>query len=385
MTYCRRCILPDTRPGIRLGADGVCSACAAYDERRLVDWNQRREAFAALAASVKRRGRGWDCVIPVSGGKDSTWQVVTCLEHGLHPLAVTWKPPARTALGAQNLANLIRLGVDHIDFQINPQTERKFLHQALVRYGATGIPMHLALFNIPLTVAVRFGIPLVVWGENSADEYAGVGDELRGHRLDSRWLARYGVSHGTTARDWVSETLTEEEMTPYFGPTDEELARAGVRAVFLGYYIPWDPQATFDAARRHGFQASAEGPKTGYYAYADIDDEFISIHHYLKWYKFGITRLFDNLSLEIRHGRMSREEAVALVRQRGDDTPWDDLEAFCAFVGISQAQFFDAAERFRNPAVWAQRDGRWVIPNFLIPDWPWEEAPQSRTAQEQLR
>ncbi len=372
MSYCQRCILPDTRPGIRIGKDGVCSACLAHAERdRGIDWTERKREFKELVATAKHLGRGYDCVIPVSGGKDSTWQVVTCLEHGLHPLAVTWKAPARTEIGRYNLANLISLGVDHIDFQINPTVEKKFLYQALARYGSTAIPMHMAMFNVPLTIAVRFDIPVVIWGENSADEYAGIGDENRGYRLDSRWLKRFGVTHGTTAEDWVSDNLTEKDLTPYFGPTEDELQRKGVQAVFLGYYFKWDPATSLEVAGRHGFKVRKEGPKTGYYDYADIDDDFISIHHYLKWYKFGFTRSFDNLSLEIRNGRIAREEAIRILEQRGDETPYDDIAKFCNFVGITQEHFFEVIERFRNPDVWVNRNGKWIIEDFLCPDWKW--------------
>jgi hypothetical protein len=248
--------------------------------------------------------------------------------------------------------------------------EKKFMYQTLVRCGSTAIPMHLALFNIPLKIAVRFHIPLVVWGENSAFEYGGE-DDRYGFRLDGKWLKKYGVSQGTTAQDWISEELTAKMLTPYFGSTDAELETAGVHAVFLGYYFPWDPETSLQVARAHGFQASADGPKTGYYDYADIDDDFISIHHYLKWYKFGFTRLFDNLSLEIRNGRMTRAQAIEIIRERGDDTPYEDIEKFCAFVDISKAHFFDVIERFRNPAIWRRRNGVWMIEDFLILDWQW--------------
>ena len=359
----------------------MCSACTAHFEKRTqINWADRRAEFEQLASAVKAMTRRYDCIIPVSGGKDSTWQVITCLQHGLHPLAVTWKTPARTQIGARNLANLVALGVDHLDFQINPHVEKKFLSQALVRYGSTAIPMHLALFNIPLTIAVKFEIPLVIWGENSADEYAGSGSDGRGHRLDSRWLKTYGVTHGTTARDWIGEGLTAQELTPYVGPTDEELVQRDIRAVFLGYYFPWDPARSLAVARAHGFQARAEGPKTGYYDYADIDDDFISLHHYLKWHKFGFTRLFDHLSLEIRNDRMTREEAIRLVRERGDETPHEDIETFCRFVGMSSAQFFEIIERFRNRSIWSCEGGRWMIKDFLVPNWDWVTPVSSHAA-----
>lgn len=371
MRYCIRCILPDTRPNLRIEADGVCNACHAHAEKQAIDWAARERAFAAAAARAKAASGGYDCLIPVSGGKDSTWQVLKCLEYGLNPLAVTWKTPARTELGGRNLANLIGLGVDHIDYQINPKVERKFMRLALERFGSTAIPMHLALFNIPLSIAARFRIPLVVWGENSAFEYGGVGEEKTGFTLTAEWLRLHGVTHGTTARDWVSAELSAKELTPYYGPSEAELAASGTLAVFLGYYFPWDPQLTLEAAQSHGFTPREAGPKTGYYNYADIDDEFISIHHWLKWYKFGFTRLFDNLSLEIRNNRISREQAVEIVKSAGDQTPHEDIERFCAFVRLSPEQFFAIAERFRNPAVWTRRAGTWVIEDYLIPDWSW--------------
>ncbi len=372
MRYCRNCILPDTRPGIRINGDRICTGCEGHAEKaHAINWEERQRDFEIVVANAKRRSHGYDCVIPVSGGKDSTWQVVKCLEYGLNPLAVTWKTPARTELGARNLANLVNLGVDHIDYQINPKVERKFMYQALLRYGATAIPMHLALFNIPLTIAVRFDIPLVVWGENSAMEYGGASEDRLGFRLDGQWLRKYGVTHGTTARDWVCDELTVQELTPYFGPGDEDLESKGILAVFLGYYFPWDPETSLRVAREHGFQARSEGPRTGYYNYADIDDDFISIHHWLKWYKFGITRTCDNLSLEIRNGRLTRDEAVRVLRDRGDETPYEDIAKFCDFVGITTSHFFDVIERFRNPDIWVRRDENWVIEGFLIPDWKW--------------
>lgn len=371
MKYCKKCILPDTRPNLVIGDDGICNACKSNRTKIDIDWEERENAFRSVVENTKTRHQGYDCLIPVSGGKDSTWQVVKCLEYGLNPLTVTWKPPARTGIGAKNLENLISLGVDHIDYQINPKVEKKFLYQALVRFGATAVPMHMAMFSIPLKIAVQFNIPLVVWGENSAFEYGTKGDEHTGFKLDDKWLKKFGVTHGTTAIDWVSEELTEKEMTPYFGPTYRELEDKGVLAVFLGYYFQWDPETSLRVACEHGFQDRTEGPKTGYYNYADIDDDFISIHHYLKWYKFGFTRLWDNLSLEIRNGRMAREQAIQIIRERGDDIPHEDIAKFCEFVEITKENFFEIIEKFRNLKIWVKKDGKWMIERFLIADWRW--------------
>lgn len=371
MRYCSRCILPDTRPGLAIGPDGMCNACRSHGEKRDIDWAARERAFCEVAERAKGRSAGYDCLIPVSGGKDSTWQVLTCLRYGLKPLAVTWKTPARTEIGARNLANLVSLGVDHIDYQISPKVESRFMLSAFERFGSTAIPMHMALFSIPLNLAARMRIPLVVWGENSAFEYGGREEERTGFAMTDEWLRRHGVTHGTTAADWVGDGLSAKDLAAYFGPTSDELAEAGVLAVFLGYYFEWDPERTLAAAKAHGFMPRAEGPKVGWYDYADIDCDFISIHHWLKWYKFGITRTFDNLSLEIRNGRMTRAEALDSLRARGDETPREDIARFCAFVGISEASFFEIAERFRSSEVWSREAGVWKIKDFIIPDWSW--------------
>jgi len=239
--------------------------------------------------------------------------------------------------------------------------------------GSTAIPMHLAIFSIPLKVAVAFDIPLVVWGENSAMEYGGRDEDARSENLNSEWVARYGVTQGTSAADWAGKDLLPQELAAYWPPSDAELERSGTRAVFLGHYFPWDPEYTKDVAATHGFRADETGPRTGSFDYADIDDNFISLHHWVKWYKFGFTRTYDNLSLEIRNGRITREQAVEHIRQRGDETPWNDLKLFSEFTGRSQEQLIATAQTFRNTDVWRQRpDGVWEIPGFLIPGWDWQ-------------
>ena len=246
------------------------------------------------------------------------------------------------------------------------------MYHALVEKGSTAIPMHMALFSIPLKIAVTFGIPLVVWGENSAFEYGSADEEHEGFRLDEAWLKTYGVTNGTTADDWVDHELSRKQLTPYFAPSESDLERVGVLAVFLGYYFQWSPQRSLEVATRHGFESDQDGPRTGLWNYADIDDDFISIHHYLKWYKFGITRLFDNLSIEIRNGRMTRDQAIDVVRDTGDQTPYADIRKFCEFANIAESHFFELIEKFRNSDIWTNDHGVWCINDFLINDWNWQ-------------
>jgi N-acetyl sugar amidotransferase len=373
LRYCNTCILPETRPGANMSSDGICQPCRnAKTKREDIDWTSRAASLRKVfeTARIQSHGR-YDCVIPVSGGKDSTWQVVECLSHGLKPLCVTWKTPARTELGQRNLDNLVNLGIDHIDYQISPKVEKVFMYKSLVKFGSTAVPMHMAMFSIPLTIALKFRIPLVVWGENSAFEYGTSGKEDQGFRLTSQWLREHGNTFGTTARDWVGDELSEKDLTPYRGPDPEELEQNSIAAIFLGYYLKWDPENTLKISKAHGFQAREAGPKTGYWNYADIDDDFISIHHYIKWYKFGCTRLFDNLSIEIRNGRMTRNDALEIVRRKGEQRPVEDIAKLCNFLEINEDHFYEILETFRNKQVWSRVDGVWKINDFIIPDWKW--------------
>lgn len=373
MKYCSRCITPASHPRIKLEPGGECSACRAWDERSLVDWDERKRRFEEIVGQSGARKSGYDCLIPVSGGKDSFWQVITCLEYGLTPLTVTWRDPARLPIGTRNLESLVRLGVDHIDHWVNPEVEQRFMRLSFERYGIPGIPKHMGLYNIPLKFATKFHIPLIVWGENDAIEYGNLTDDTGdGVDVDYAWLQKHGVTAGTTAEDWVGEDFTHKELTAYFSPSKEEMDANPVRGVFLGYFFPWDPVKSYELSTKYGFVAPESGP--GYYEFDDVDSEFISIHHYLKWHKFGCTRLFDNLSFEIRAGRVSRETAIEIVGQRAPETPHSDIRAYCEYLGISEAEFVRVTEKFRNHDLWKQKDGYWVIEDFLVEDFDgWEK------------
>lgn len=373
--YCQHCILPDTRPGVSIGQDGICNGCRNVGAKPVIDWAARQAAFRQAVEGAKAHGAKYDCVIPVSGGKDSYWQVVTCLDYGLHPLCVTYACPGRTQHGEKNLRNLVKIGVDHIDFHVNPRVERRFIYKAFCRTGIPGLVTHMALWAIPVNLAVAYNVPLVIFGENTGFEYGSEDESLIGANLDGRWLKTFGVTDGTTAEDWVDDETTRRDLTPFFFPGDEMLRTAGIRCLFLGYYFPWDVTTSLKTAQRYGFKPRPEGARVGHYDFVNIDDDFIAVHHHPKWHKYGITRSWDNLSIEIRTGRMTRQDAVEILRNRGDETPWDDIRLFCNYLGIPVSEYFRVVESFRNRDIWTRQDGKWVIPGFLIPEFPWPEDP----------
>ncbi len=368
LKYCKICILPNTRPNLIFDKTGICDGCKKIQKK--INWNLRLKEFKELIKKIKKKKRNYDCVIPVSGGKDSTWQVMTAKKYGLKPLCVTWRSPARNSLGQDNLNNLINLGVDHIDFSLNPNTEKKFVLKTFMEFGNPLIPMHLALHAIPTIIAIEKKIPLILWGENSAYEYGGE-KKYKGALMNNKWRKKFGVNEGKGINYWVSKKLNEKDLINYKIPSFLELKKNKINEVFLGYFFKWSPKKIFEIAKKKGFK-SAKKPKTGIYNFADIDDSFlITIHHYMKWYKFGFTREWDNLSIEIREKNISRWKAIKMVEKIGSKVPKKEIDLFCKFLGITKASFYRIVEKHRNKNIWYKLNNKWIIRNFITKNWKW--------------
>lgn len=365
--------MPNTRPGIDIYKGGKCSGCRLSDNKTVeIDWEIREKALSDLLKRVKSIGAAFDCIIPVSGGKDSIWQVVKALEYGLRPLAITWRTPGRTDLGEHNLKSLIDLGVDHFDVTINPVVERKFMHKALQTVGSTAVPMHFSIYSIPLRLAVDMKIPLVIWGESPFMEYGGDLGNSKLHKLDHEWLKTHSILQGTQLEDWTDDDLRPEELELYRLPSQEKFSGLEINSIFLGFFMPWSPVTSLNEAVKHGFKRRVEGPRIGYWDYADIDCSHIAVHHWFKWLKFGFTRLFDNLSIEIREGRLTRCQALEILKQKGCQRPIEDIESVCEFLHIGLSDFRKIEEQFRNQSIWKKYQGYWHIPDFILEDWDWQ-------------
>ena len=372
LEWCKNCVLPNSRPNLFLDKFGICNACNIKKSKRKIFKPFGKKKFNLLLKKILKTNskNNYDCLVPVSGGKDSTWQVIKCLENGLTPLAVTWKCPSRTKLGQRNLDNLVSLGVDHFDVTINPKIEKKFIYKTFFKTGSAAIPMHLAIFNLANRIACNFKIPLVIWGENSAKEYGfKKKNDLFKKSLDKEWVKNYGVTNSTVAEDWIDKNVNLKNIILY---SDKKNSKFKSHSIFLADYFGWDPVNSYKVAKNKGFK-EGKFAKTGFYDFADIDDNFISIHHFLKWYKFGFSRLFDNLSIEIRNKRIKRSEAIKIIKKKGLNIPKNDIKTFCDYLGISQKNFYQICEKFRNKNIWKfdAKNKKWFIPNFLVPNFKW--------------
>lgn len=365
--------MPTSRPGITLNEKGICGGCLGFREKKeVIDWEERAKDLNSIIEKYKGKGE-YDCLIPVSGGKDSTWQVYTMLQKGMRPLAVTIKCQYRTPLGQKNLDNLIKLGVDHIDFTVNPVVDAQFMLKTYKEMGNPSLVEHLVMWSTIIKTALRFGIKLVVWAENSALEYGGSAEDRQKLRMDYDWIRKYGVTNGTIAEDWADRDLPIEGLSSYRLPPEEDLEQAGIENLFLGMYMEWEPEDIAKKSQSVGFEW-AENPVLGLHPFVGVDCDFRVVHHFMKWYKFGITKLWDNLAIEIREGRMSREDAVSYLRENTEPIPMKEIENFSRYLNISVEEFFAIAETHRNLSIWEKdSEDNWYLPAFKEEFGFWKE------------
>src|SRR3954462_10993320 len=193
ITYCVRCVMPETKPDLFIDPEGVCNACRSFESRAEVDWDARRsELEDILERYGSRDGSSYDCIVPVSGGKDSTYQVLRLLELGANPLCVTATTDSLSDIGRRNIENLKKRVVDYIEVTTNPVVRRRITRLALTEVGDISWPEHVTIFTIPIRLAVQVGVPLVIWGENPQHEYGGPAGAAEGNTLTRRWLEGFG-------------------------------------------------------------------------------------------------------------------------------------------------------------------------------------------------
>jgi N-acetyl sugar amidotransferase len=349
--------MPETKPDLHVDELGVCNACRSFERRKEADWEVRkRELIDLLNRYRARDGRQYDCIVPVSGGKDSTFQTITLLELGMNPLCVTATTDKLSAIGRRNIENLKRLGVDYIEVTSNPLIRRVINRLTLEQVGDISWPEHVSIFTIPVRLAVQLRIPLIVWGENSQDEYGGPAAAAEDNTLTRRWLEEFGGLLGLRVTDLPGQAgIEQKHLIQYTYPSDEELQAVGVTGLFLGHYIPWDGYQNALVAQAYGFETYPLAVEGSLVNYENLDNCQTGIHDYFKFLKYGFGRATDLACLHIRRGRLLRDRAVSLVRRHDGMFPWKylgcPLEEILAEMDLGLDQFIRICDRYTNKAL----------------------------------
>lgn len=366
--YCKKCLFPETKPDLAFNEDGVCSACTAAENKNIgIDWEERKIEFDNIINHYKLKNNsiGYDCLIPVSGGKDSTYQAYFMKEVcGLNPLCVCFETTNLTEVGQKNIDNISKMGIDLIYFKKNYDVYKKMVVESFKRVGDEMWPNHIGIFTVPVIFAVKFNIPLIIWGENPQQEYGGPNlDSVKNNILNRRWLEEFGGLLGNRIQDMIGvDGITEKELTPYFYPSDEEIEKVGVTGLFLGSYFFWDARKQLEIVKQHGFSVKEDGPVEGTYTnYENLDEKMHGLHDYLKYVKYGFGRTTDHACIDIRNKRISREEGITLVKKYEGKYPKLSIEAFIEYSGLSKNEIDEIIDSYTNPLIFLQDENGFFV------------------------
>lgn len=363
--YCKSCLYPDTKPQLTFDENGVCDACRWYKLKEKIDWSQRRKELEKILEKYKSKdGKTYDCIIPVSGGKDSHYQTYLIKEEfGLNPLLVNFHPHDFTEVGRKNIENIKKIGVDCIEFSANPITYRKMAQFGLKELGDFQWPEHIGIFAVPVQIAVRYNIPLIIWGENPQMEYGGPDKISSTPFLDREWNEKHGgyFLDKVKPQDMTKYGFSLSDMKPYLYPTDEEIRKVGVTGIFLGHFIKWDIFKILDLVKEIGFSEESEVKEGTYDSWENLDVKYTVFHDYFKFLKYGFGRATDHASIEIRYGRMTRQEGLELVKQHEGRIPTKYLSEFLRDAELTEEEFYKICDKFTNKKLFkTDKDGNLI-------------------------
>lgn len=353
MNYCRLCLQPDTRPNTVFSADGICPACTYFEALQHVDWQERFEILQDLLSKPPRKkGQFHDCIIGVSGGKDSTRQALFLRDKmGINPLLVclSYPPEQVTERGVSNLSNLINLGFDVVVSAPAPQTWMKLKQEGFSKFTNSFRSTEMALFASVPQIAINYGIKLILWGENPGLQLG-----------DMKTLGRTGYD-GNSLRymntlssglDWMLECgFDKSELVPYVYPGTEEFEKHDLQIVYLGWFLgDWSLVNNAGYACANGIEIRTDGvEKTGdLYGVTALDEDFTPINQLIKYYKFGFGRVTDYVNEEIRLGRISRDAGIRLVEQYDDAQDEKYIKDYCDYLDISVEAFWEKVKASTN-------------------------------------
>lgn len=364
MKYCKICVMPDTRPGIYFNAAGICAACLAYARRKRVNYRQRYEELKQLCD--KYRGingkNGYDCMIAVSGGKDSHFQTHVMKEQmGMNPLLVTVEDNfPMTKAGLHNLKNISEaFGCDVISMKPNIKAQKIIMRKTFEKYGKPTYFIDRYIYTYPLHMAVKLNTPLLVYGENINYEYGG---DQREETYSAKEQIDNGVASGITLSEILGDGVTEKDLGFFDAPSPVKLA--ALDPMYLSYFVPWNSYGNYVFAKSRGFHdLTHEWQRTHHIEQFDqIDSRAYLVHPWMKYPKFGHASATDYAARLIRYGLLTREEAKILVREHDHRLDMEAVRDFCEFLGYRETEFWKIVDGFYNRELFKKNQfGEWVL------------------------
>lgn len=372
MRYCTYCLNTDTRPNAAFHKSGLCFPCAKHFAKVDVESEKKQKEFGEIYKFAKTHNQsGYDCIVGVSGGKDSTRQALHIKEvFGLKPLLVSmnYPPEQISQRGVDNLSNLISKGFDCVNIGCSPMLWRKAMRHAFIRHGNWAKSTEFALFASVPRLAVAYQIPLIFWGESAAALLGEMG-VLGSTPYDGNRL-KYSNTLGGGGMKWLTDAgFSKKELLQYTYPSDEEMSRARIKIVFMDYFMGEFSSfmnGNFSALRGLSIRKPDPVRDPDFYGTGMLDEEFININMFIRYLKFGFGRTSDNVNIDIRYGRTSRADGIELIKRFDGNYNPEILKKFCAYIGISIKKFWEIAHKFANKKLFENKKPGVYRPKFQV-------------------
>ena len=366
MKYCKNCIMPETRPDQYLNNAGVCNGCLSYDYQEKIDWGKRKNELLRIINEKKLDKNKWNCVVPGSGGKDSTYQIIKARELGLNPVFVTASTCDLSEIGRKNLKNIKKIGFDVIEISNNAKVRSRINKIGLELLGDISWPEHVSIFTAPVKFALAYNIPLILWGENPQLEYGGPDSSLNNSILDQKWMEEFGGLIGFRVSDLIeNHSFKKNELEIYDYPNEDILKKKSILGIFLGYYERWDALRNYEVSKNNGFSAYEPELEGCYFNFEKIDNHQHGIHDYFKFLKFGFARATDQLCYMIRRNKITRENALELVKKLEGKYPKSymgkSLGKILSKISMTEEEFIKICDNFTNKKIFKTDQGGKLI------------------------
>lgn len=363
MKYCKKCVMPDTRPGITFDEQGVCSACNTHNKKKMINYDERFKELKKICDKYRgMNGDGPDCAIAVSGGKDSHFQVYVLKElMGMNPILFSVEDNfTMTEAGKHNLKNISEeFGCEIISCKPNIKLQKKLMRKTFEKYGKPTWYVDRLIYTYPLQMAIKFNTPLLVYGENVSYEYGGA-DAVETY--SARDILANGVASDILIEELLDDEISEKDLFLTVAPTLNEIEK--LDPIYLSYFIEWNSYKNYIFAKSRGFHdLTHEWDRTmNIENFDQVDSYAYLVHAWMKYPKFGHACATDYASRFVRYGMLTRNEAVKLVEEKDHLLDPKAVEDFCKFTGYTESEFWEIVDKFYNKDIFQKNNyGEWVI------------------------
>ncbi|MDA9753179.1 N-acetyl sugar amidotransferase [Candidatus Pelagibacter sp.] len=373
INFCKKCIMPDSRPRIVFNNLGICNACLNSEKKFLTDWKKREQEFFVLIENIKKNSSKnnlfYDCVVPWSGGKDSSCIAMKLkFEYNLNPLLVTFSPLIENFCGTHNRHELLKMGFDSIMVKPNQITSKKLAKRFFIERGDPKVAWNAGINAAPVRIALNYNIPYVFYAEHGESEYGGlILSEENLKQRDTREVIEHQI--GDFPENWISKDISKKDLAPYVYPNESKILDLNLKAYYFSYFFKWSMLDNFNYVKNKmpSFKTNPNKRTSGTFTDFDsLDDKVDCLYYYMQYIKFGFGRATRDSCRMIQNKQMGRSEAIDLARKYDSEFPEDDFDEVLEYLDINMDEFNEIVDKHRNNEIWKSSvNNKWELINTI--------------------